>query len=485
MALRDEPGETGQLARKRVLRAHEPEDSSPRTSPSAKEPTSGGVNVVARQEGERRPARARPARSRRSAVQPLPPRPARRARRGGRTIRHRARCDRRPTASRSRRRARPRGPSLLRCDRQQLQRRHRRGVRRRHRAAAIRDRLARRSRRRSRGVRSRRKLAEPGERTVDALTKDRDCGRPQNSCHGQNMENVYFAGDAPPPGLYASRSSSTSPTTCDFRSRCASAGALAARRSRSTSRSCHRKTPRCTPFRLGWKGERGGDLAINVERVPANISHTGYVARVKRKVATCRWKRRWHGLTVRPMMGLAPFALARNSAQVVVRVSLVAALALPFGCGSSKRGATLPVLQTTMLRCAATTPAVPSFNGGKMTRPRLVYISDHRTLRANKSSGRGTGATRTSSSALSGRGARRAMLHPRRDDPCRHEVVPYGSSPIGGTNPPKKTGSVERRIRGSARNLDGSAARQNGSRASHQLPVEYVLAGALGRLPQG
>jgi tRNA (guanosine-2'-O-)-methyltransferase len=45
-------------------------------------------------------------------------------------------------------------------------------------------------------------LAKPGERTDGALTKDRDCGRPQSSCHGQNMENVYFVGARPPAGRY-------------------------------------------------------------------------------------------------------------------------------------------------------------------------------------------------------------------------------------------------------------------------------------------
>jgi tRNA (guanosine-2'-O-)-methyltransferase len=45
-------------------------------------------------------------------------------------------------------------------------------------------------------------LAKPGERTDNALAKDRDCGRPQSSCHGQNMENVYFVGARPPPGRY-------------------------------------------------------------------------------------------------------------------------------------------------------------------------------------------------------------------------------------------------------------------------------------------
>jgi hypothetical protein len=45
-------------------------------------------------------------------------------------------------------------------------------------------------------------LAKPGERTEGALAKDRDCGRPQSSCHGQNMENVYFVGARPPAGRY-------------------------------------------------------------------------------------------------------------------------------------------------------------------------------------------------------------------------------------------------------------------------------------------
>jgi hypothetical protein len=35
--------------------------------------------------------------------------------------------------------------------------------------------------------------------------KDRDCGRPQSSCHGQNTENVFFAGDRPPAGRYRVR----------------------------------------------------------------------------------------------------------------------------------------------------------------------------------------------------------------------------------------------------------------------------------------
>jgi tRNA (guanosine-2'-O-)-methyltransferase len=45
-------------------------------------------------------------------------------------------------------------------------------------------------------------LAKPGERSEGAMAKDRDCGRPQSSCHGQNMENVYFVGARPPPGRY-------------------------------------------------------------------------------------------------------------------------------------------------------------------------------------------------------------------------------------------------------------------------------------------
>jgi tRNA (guanosine-2'-O-)-methyltransferase len=49
-----------------------------------------------------------------------------------------------------------------------------------------------------------RKKGEPPERSrsLPELTKDRDCGRPQNNCHGQNIENVYFSGDRPPPGIY-------------------------------------------------------------------------------------------------------------------------------------------------------------------------------------------------------------------------------------------------------------------------------------------
>jgi hypothetical protein len=40
------------------------------------------------------------------------------------------------------------------------------------------------------------KLDEP---TKMGLTKDRDCGRSSVGCHGQNMENVFLAGEGPPP----------------------------------------------------------------------------------------------------------------------------------------------------------------------------------------------------------------------------------------------------------------------------------------------
>jgi tRNA (guanosine-2'-O-)-methyltransferase len=42
----------------------------------------------------------------------------------------------------------------------------------------------------------------PEGRTEAGLAKGKDCGRPQSVCHGQNLENVYFAGDRPPPGHY-------------------------------------------------------------------------------------------------------------------------------------------------------------------------------------------------------------------------------------------------------------------------------------------
>jgi tRNA (guanosine-2'-O-)-methyltransferase len=42
----------------------------------------------------------------------------------------------------------------------------------------------------------------PEGRTEAGLAKGKDCGRPQSVCHGQNLENVFFAGDRPPPGRY-------------------------------------------------------------------------------------------------------------------------------------------------------------------------------------------------------------------------------------------------------------------------------------------
>jgi tRNA (guanosine-2'-O-)-methyltransferase len=47
-----------------------------------------------------------------------------------------------------------------------------------------------------------REKTSPESRTESGLAKGRDCGRPQSVCHGQNFENVYFAGDRPPPGRY-------------------------------------------------------------------------------------------------------------------------------------------------------------------------------------------------------------------------------------------------------------------------------------------
>ena len=39
-------------------------------------------------------------------------------------------------------------------------------------------------------------------RTDSGLAKGKDCGRPQSVCHGQNLENVFFAGERPPAGRY-------------------------------------------------------------------------------------------------------------------------------------------------------------------------------------------------------------------------------------------------------------------------------------------
>jgi len=47
-----------------------------------------------------------------------------------------------------------------------------------------------------------RKKGDTADRPLAELTKDKECGRPQNNCHGQNIENVFFSGDRPPPGLY-------------------------------------------------------------------------------------------------------------------------------------------------------------------------------------------------------------------------------------------------------------------------------------------
>lgn len=44
--------------------------------------------------------------------------------------------------------------------------------------------------------------ALPGHKSQGGLRKDRDCGNPKDGCHGQNLENVYFDGDAPPKGRY-------------------------------------------------------------------------------------------------------------------------------------------------------------------------------------------------------------------------------------------------------------------------------------------
>jgi tRNA (guanosine-2'-O-)-methyltransferase len=49
-----------------------------------------------------------------------------------------------------------------------------------------------------------RKKGEPADRArpLAELTKDKECGRPQNNCHGQNVENIFYSGDRPPPGIY-------------------------------------------------------------------------------------------------------------------------------------------------------------------------------------------------------------------------------------------------------------------------------------------
>jgi len=45
-------------------------------------------------------------------------------------------------------------------------------------------------------------MPKPEGRTESGLFKGRDCGRAQSICHGQNVENVFFAGDRPPSGRY-------------------------------------------------------------------------------------------------------------------------------------------------------------------------------------------------------------------------------------------------------------------------------------------
>jgi hypothetical protein len=48
-------------------------------------------------------------------------------------------------------------------------------------------------------------VAKAGETTASGLAKDADCGQPHQSCHGQNLENVYSVGDRPTPGRYEVR----------------------------------------------------------------------------------------------------------------------------------------------------------------------------------------------------------------------------------------------------------------------------------------
>jgi hypothetical protein len=48
-------------------------------------------------------------------------------------------------------------------------------------------------------------VARPGQTTAAGLAKDMDCGAPNSSCHGQNLENVYAVGDRPASGRYEVR----------------------------------------------------------------------------------------------------------------------------------------------------------------------------------------------------------------------------------------------------------------------------------------
>jgi hypothetical protein len=47
--------------------------------------------------------------------------------------------------------------------------------------------------------------AEVGKTTAGGLCKDFDCGAPNQTCHGQYIENVYAVGDRPAPGRYEVR----------------------------------------------------------------------------------------------------------------------------------------------------------------------------------------------------------------------------------------------------------------------------------------
>jgi hypothetical protein len=48
-------------------------------------------------------------------------------------------------------------------------------------------------------------VARVGQTTAAGLSKDADCGAPHDECHGQNLENVFLAGDRPAPGRYEAR----------------------------------------------------------------------------------------------------------------------------------------------------------------------------------------------------------------------------------------------------------------------------------------
>lgn len=45
-------------------------------------------------------------------------------------------------------------------------------------------------------------VARPGDTTSSGLRKDRDCGTVRDTCHGQNLENVYLEGETPLRGDY-------------------------------------------------------------------------------------------------------------------------------------------------------------------------------------------------------------------------------------------------------------------------------------------